>query len=359
MRLLVACPLLLLAGCMGPGFRWRDQVYEFPEEALAAQWGELEQQALEVAPVLEEEQLGGTAVVALPTQKGLRAALRGNAAPDAEGQQFYELGQVLNELRALADSLERAKVFERVSRVELPFPGTEPGAGVDWVVAAAPNPETQNLEWSVRRPDALWSDVAFSDADQRAADRYDRLAVAVSAAGRATREPGFQGDPNPAGWAPLIIEGGGTAECSVAFPVLPGPPEIRDVDAARHFTLWGEAGTLELWIYATLAKPGVGFDPGLEGSRRDEIKEETGAKVVLDQDGPAEGEKWVVLQRRDNDVYLVLRILRSERWLASALVTCRSARSLFDGGELDPNRPIAEQLTAVPRAYLRSLRSSE
>ena len=322
---------LLLSGCGNTvTFRWREQEFELPELALEAQKNELRDLLDEVPEALEEDRLGGRVTVVLPTAKGIRASWHGNQAADLEGRTFYATSKASNEASFRAQALERAGLFKSVKVEKEDTPGSREqamrryGSEGGWLLYASPDPGTRDLRWGLMSGGTKRVVEVGHQTLDLSEDRLDAFVNAVSAAGAEAK----QGDGGraggsglPVGWRTFTLPPGG-GSFKVGFPVVP-ELEAKVLPDWRSWTVQGWSGDLQLHVYASQAKPGGYFGEGSTSNRRDEIRRDINARVLLDQDRPLPeelkgcAEKWVLMQREDNGVTIVLRVVRTPRWLVS------------------------------------------
>lgn len=345
---------LVLPGCGGGAtFAWRGVRYELPEQALDAQRRDLEQEAGGVTPVLEEDRLGGAALVALPMLRGLKQALRPGAVDDAEGRLHYDMGLVRGELRALAQGLVRAGLFERAEVVEEEVPAAVPAPpGSRWRIVAAPNPASRQVQWSIEAVGA--GQAAFSAPDATSGPgRFDAFVQAASAAGRSARAGPASTSGMPAGWAPFTLPPeGGAARVRVAVPAAASAKVLVEKAHIRSWLMDCSTRDLHLALVYDLFAPGVEVERGLEASLRDRLRDDLPAKVVHDED-PGGVEKWVLLLLGDGRLG-VARIRQAGRGLAAALVVGPERHVLRP--DAPAGRPLREQVSDLARTYLDSLR---
>lgn len=345
--------VLVLPGCGGGAtFVWRGERYELPEQALEAQRRDLAQEAGGATPVLEEERLGGAALVALPLLRGLKQALRPGAVDDAEGRLHYEVGLVRGELRALAQALVRAGLFERAEVVEEEVPAAVPTPpGTRWRVVAAPNPASRQVQWSIEAVGAGQASFPAPDAGS-GPGRFDVFVQAASAAGRSASAGRASTSGLPAGWAPFTLPPeGGAARVRVAVPAAASAKVLVERPHVRSWLMDCATRDLHLALVYDLFAPDVEVERGLEASLRDRLRDDLPAQVVHDED-PGGVEKWVLLRLADGRLG-VARIRQAGRGLAAALAVGPERHLLRPDA---PGGLLRDRVSDLARTYLDSLR---
>jgi len=362
---------LLLSGCgSSVTFRWREQDYELPELALEAQKNELRDLLAEVPESLEEDRLGGRVTVVLPTAKGIRASWHGNQGGDLEGRTFYATSKASNEAEFRAQALERAGLFSSLKVEQEDTPGSREqamrryGSEGGWLLYASPDPGTRDLRWGLMSGGTKRTVEVEHRTLDLSEDRLDAFVNAVSAAGaKAQQEGGRQGGSGlPVGWRYFTLPPGGSS-CKIGFPVVPEVPKAEEKPDWRSWVVQGWSGDLQLYVYASHAKPGGYFGEGSTSNRRDEVRRQINARVLLDQDRPLPAElqgcaeKWVLMQREDTGVTIVLRIMRTPRWLVSVAAAgpvLRGRAPTRSSGDM-----IWNSLTPTVESFLASMQITE
>jgi len=355
-----ALALLCCLGCGAHIFKWREKAYEFPEMALRDQRAELKLKVSEVPEAIKEDRLGGGAVVIIPTQRGLQATLYGKQ-PDLEGLNFFNVKLLRNEATALAESLKRAGMFDRFALREAPVPAAEKPAGrQDWVVFASPEPGSKSIAWGLRHKGKTVR-VKYQSARSGEA-RFDAFVEAVGEAGFAAKgEGGGLSSALPLGWKWFILPpGGGASFAKVGFPIVPKQPMSERGSHGRSWSVRGKIAGLELHIYATQAINAI-FAPGMNGARRDELRRQNKATILVDEDLPQStknrAEKWVLFQRQDSGALIVSRILRSNGWLV-AVSAAGPIKAVFKGNRFT-KKNLRGQMSQVASAFLDTLKISD
>ncbi len=350
----------LLAGCTTHTYKGKS--YRRPEAALVAQQTDLEQEVAEVTPVLKEQQLGGSATVVLPTEGELRRILHPDVTEDPDGKTFYATSLVLNEEKALGDALGRSGLVASVAHQSVKVVGTASFATVttDWLVVLTAEPGSRQTKWLIgNRDGGAMTEIPFNAEDHAAKDRMDRFVAKASKAGKASRTAAAaRTDGVPEGWEALLLPPAGAPGCRCAFPRRP-KLDSTNVPAGTTWRASVEAGELTYRILATQAKPPYVFDPGLEGSRRDELRDELQLEQleeINDPDGARA--KWVLFRVRNTtpEKLVAARILRTDHWLPAAYVLGLRARVLdqtLTGG------PFKDRLTKYARVFLDSLNAHD
>lgn len=347
---LAALATVALAGCGSASFAWRSNLYELPEEALDAQRRELEQEVGGVTPVLEEDRLGGRALLALPNLRGLKQALRPGAIEDEEGRLHYDMGLVRGEVRALAQALVRSGLFEQAEVVEEELPGAVPApAGARWRVVASPHPGYRQVQWSIEAVGA--GQAGFeAPAASEGPSRFDAFVQAASTAGQAARGGEASTSRVPEGWAPFTLPPEGGAErVQVAVPVAPKVEVVSDNAAGRSWVMTCYTRDFQFGLIYDLFAPTVEVERGLEAAMRDRLRDHLPARV-LSQEDPGGVEKWALLVMDDGRA-VVARIRQAGRGLAGAVVI-GAERDVFEPGV---EGALRDRLTVKARAYLDSL----
>jgi len=111
--------IAIIAGC-GNTYRYKNEIFYSPEKALAAQKADLDDLKSKITPT--EKKHGGTAAVVIPTFEtfvALGITKQGNPAKELTD---YMGNYQVADYRALSDSIDRRKIFDKVSLIEDKYP---------------------------------------------------------------------------------------------------------------------------------------------------------------------------------------------------------------------------------------------
>lgn len=354
---LVAC----LAGCTS--YQYRDRSYKLPEAALNAQQHDLEQEVAEVTPVLKERRLGGSLTVVLPSELELRRVLHPQVKEDEDSRTFYATSLVLNEDKALGDALGKSGLVDSLVHQSVRVMGAASFETVktDWLVVLAAETGAARTRWLVgKRGAGPLTPVAFDDAARAAKDRMDAFVAAVFDAGRknAGSAAAAQGSSMPDGWSVVDVPANDPVHCRCAFP---RKPEVhsKPFSLGMTWTATAETDELRFDLLASRANKGVAFDAGVEGSRRDELRDALGLEVLEEENDPDGARaKWVLFRVKGSvpEQVVLARILRTARWLPAGYVTGLRARVL---DPLVEHGALKARASKYSRVFLDSLSAQD
>lgn len=324
--------LMAASGCSASAsFTWRDKTYELPEEALRDQKKELTALLGEVADTLEEERLGGSCLVVIPSQKGFRASWFGNQAPDQAGVQYYQIAKAQNEAKFRIKALESAKLFSRLKLKESATPGSESAGLESWHLYASPDPATKTLKWGIRSKKSGKTQEVSDNIRSLEQDRLEKFVLAVSSKGKEADSEDAKGRKLPVGWYAHRLPPGEAKGFEMGFPVPIKRPSYEDRKHWRGWDVRGDYDKLQLFAIASQAKPGDEFVKGIESQARERVREANRSEVLIEEAKPRNdgfGESWVLF-KNPNGALVLARILYSKRWL----VIAGAAGEVFAKGE--------------------------